>query len=121
MTANHAAKGEANPREASLSPPPLKKRKVESTTTSRLVDPVLSELTDGLRSLEKAVSSFFTPTSKKEPERITWRIVNGTLLLASHQPVTADTINGPPSKRQKIAAFDLVSISNPESLPATLG
>ncbi len=112
MTASHAAKGKANARDASLSPPPLKKRKVESTTTSGWIDPILRELADGLWTLERAVSSFFTPTSMKEPERITWQIINETLLLASHQPITVDTTNGPPSKRRKIAAFDLVSMSN---------
>ena len=38
MIANSSAKGEAHAREASLSPPPLKKRKLESTTTSKWID-----------------------------------------------------------------------------------
>lgn len=110
MTADHPAKAEINARDVSLSPPPLKKRKIESTTTSRLVDPLLCEPTDGLLSSEKAVSSFFTPVSKKEPERITWRVINESLLFASYQPTTAATTSGAPSNRQKIAAFDLVSM-----------
>ncbi|CAF9914539.1 hypothetical protein IMSHALPRED_001936 [Imshaugia aleurites] len=91
MTTNHAAKGQKIARQPSLSPPPLKKRKVDSTTT------------------KKAVSSFFTPASKKEPERITWRIINESLLFARHQPDIADTPTEPPLKRRKIAAFDLDS------------
>lgn len=65
---------------------------------------------DRLQPSEKAVSSFFTPASKKEPERITWRIINESVLLARYQPEDADKTNGPPSKRPKIAAFDLVSM-----------
>ncbi|CAD6571469.1 MAG: hypothetical protein ASARMPREDX12_004546 [Alectoria sarmentosa] len=91
MTAKHTATRRADAREASLSPPPLKKRKFESTTT------------------KKAVSSFFTPASKKEPEKVTWRIINESLLFARYQPETDYTTNGAPSKRQKIAAFDLDS------------
>ncbi|KAM0795081.1 DNA kinase/phosphatase Pnk1 [Usnea florida] len=88
MTANHATKREANTREASVSPPRPKRRKVESTTT------------------KKAISSFFTPASKKEPENIIWRILNESLLFARYQP---GTTSGPPERRRKIAAFDLDS------------
>lgn len=45
MTPKHGAKTGTNAREASLSPPPLKKRKVESTT-SRWVHSIPSEPTD---------------------------------------------------------------------------
>ena len=51
MKANPNAKRNANAREASLSPPPLKKRKVESTTTSRWLNPALSVPTDGSNDL----------------------------------------------------------------------
>ena len=121
MKADRAPKKKANVKEASLSPPPLKRRKVESTTTSRWVDYILSELADDFRSLEKAVSSFFTPASKKDPERITWRIINESLLFANSQTDVADTTNAPPLQKTKIAAFDLVSIEHTESNSATIG
>lgn len=60
---------------------------------------------------EQAVNNFFTPASKKEPEEISWRVVNETLLLARYQPTVADKADKPPSnKRRKIAAFDLVKM-----------
>ena len=46
MKANSNPRTDANAREASLSPPPLKKRKVESSTTSRWLNPALSVPTD---------------------------------------------------------------------------
>ena len=57
---------------------------------------------------EKAVSNFFTPASKKEPERVTWRVINQSLLFAKYEPNLDPKINDPPLKRRKIAAFDLV-------------
>lgn len=56
--------------------------------------------------VEKAVANFFTPSSKKEPPKIIWRIVDGTLLIGrSEGPVDQpkDAL-----KRQKVAAFDFV-------------
>lgn len=69
-----------------ISPPPVK-RKVTSTTTN------------------SAVSSFFKPASQKPAEKISWRIVNDSLIIGRNEP---DTI--PPQARKfpvKIAAFDL--------------
>ncbi|KAL2049079.1 hypothetical protein ABVK25_010675 [Lepraria finkii] len=80
---------DAPKRERSLSPPPSKKRKLESTTT------------------KKAVANFFTPASKKEPEKTAWAIINKGLLIARYNP--AKEANRPPVKRRKIAAFDLDS------------
>ncbi|KAL2041201.1 hypothetical protein N7G274_006146 [Stereocaulon virgatum] len=80
---------EAPKREGSLSPPPSKKRKFESTTT------------------KKAVANFFTPASKKEPEKTVWAVINEGLLIARYNP--AKEANGTPTKRRKIAAFDLDS------------
>ena len=88
MALSKATKGE---REPSLSPPPLKKRKVESTTT------------------KKAVNSFFTPASKKDPDRVAWRVVNETLLVARYQPRSQNEPKPRPLRRRKIAAFDLDS------------
>lgn len=50
------------------------------------------------------MASFFTPVSKKEPAQLTWRIINGSLLLGSYKPRSGKPI----AKRRKIAAFDLV-------------
>ncbi|KAG8527914.1 uncharacterized protein KY384_006830 [Bacidia gigantensis] len=79
-------------RDESLSPPPFKKRKQESTTTNH------------------AVNKFFTPTSKKAPESLTWRTVHESLLLGRYAPPQNE--NEPPKqpeKRRKIALFDLDS------------
>ncbi len=54
------------------------------------------------------MSNFFTPASKKEPEKITWRIINESLFFAKYEPDTDSKSNTPPLKRRKIAAFDLV-------------
>lgn len=57
--------------------------------------------------VEQAVASFFTPVSKKEPEKITWRVVKQSLLVGTSEPTN---IKGdvPAMKRRKIAAFDFV-------------
>lgn len=55
-------------------------------------------------STDKAVASFFTPASKKEPDRLSWRVVDESLLIGTYSP----HIEKPRSKRKKIAAFDLV-------------
>jgi bifunctional polynucleotide phosphatase/kinase len=65
--------------------------------------------------------NFFKPASQKqkEPEKVTWRIINNSLLIGKYQesqPV-AKTENG---QRQKIAAFDFVCNAGPWSLAAVL-
>jgi bifunctional polynucleotide phosphatase/kinase len=82
-----AAKRAASPTRG-ISPPPLK-RKVESTVTKR------------------TVASFFTPTSQKKPEKITWRIINKSLVIGKY----ATSPGEQPARREKakVAAFDLVS------------
>ena len=58
---------------------------------------------------EKAVASFFTPISKKDPEPITWRIVEQSLLVGKYCPRTyPKDIDEPSAKRRKVAAFDFV-------------
>ncbi len=83
--------------EAPISPPQLK-RKLQSGTT------------------QNAVASFFTPTSKKPPERVTWaeRGVNddspATLLVGKYTPTNwRDGKKGEEATRRKVAAFDFVS------------
>ncbi|KAH6639531.1 polynucleotide kinase 3 phosphatase-domain-containing protein [Boeremia exigua] len=55
----------------------------------------------------KAVASFFTPASKKEPEKMTWRIVKNSLLIGRQNTVTA--VQASRSPRRRIAAFDFDS------------
>ncbi|KAF2035544.1 DNA kinase/phosphatase Pnk1 [Setomelanomma holmii] len=70
-----------------VSPPPSK-RKQQSTTTS------------------KAVANFFTPASKKEPSKMSWRIVKDSLLVGRYTPTPAKTTL---HDNARIAAFDFDS------------
>ncbi|MCJ1434921.1 hypothetical protein MMC27_004291 [Xylographa pallens] len=59
---------------------------------------------------DKAVATFFTPTSKKDPDQITWRIINSTLLHGKHRPKSDNILDcGDHPKKRKVAAFDFVS------------
>ena len=50
------------------------------------------------------------PTSQKEPDHITWRIINNTLLSGKHRPKSENPLNSENRpERRKIAAFDFVS------------
>ncbi|TLD04300.1 uncharacterized protein PgNI_11937 [Pyricularia grisea] len=105
---------------AAISPPPIK-RKAQTTITK---SPAFKTLewsenleTDNNVASETAVASFFTPTSQKPKERTIWneRIppnngkdnndARATLLVAQYSPENYQT--EPPSKRRKVAAFDL--------------
>jgi bifunctional polynucleotide phosphatase/kinase len=58
---------------------------------------------------EKALTNFFKPTSQKqkEPEKVTWRIINNSLLIGKYQE--SRSVTGKENEqRQKIAAFDFV-------------
>ncbi|KAI8934015.1 hypothetical protein NX059_008783 [Plenodomus lindquistii] len=70
-----------------VSPPPPKRRQ-QSTTTS------------------KAVANFFTPTSKKEPEKMIWRIVKDSLLVGRYGAMITPA---PSLSKRRIAAFDFDS------------
>ncbi|KAL8996408.1 MAG: hypothetical protein Q9169_004056 [Polycauliona sp. 2 TL-2023] len=75
----------------SVSPPPIR-RKLESTTT------------------KKAVTGFFTPASKKSPDRTQWRVINSTLLAGRYRPHESSSPDVAQSvKKRKIAAFDFDS------------
>ena len=55
----------------------------------------------------KAVANFFTPVSKKEPEKMIWRVVNDSLLVGRYgAPAAAQLAKA--EKRRRIAAFDFV-------------
>ncbi|RMJ23237.1 Polynucleotide [Aspergillus sp. HF37] len=70
-----------------ISPPPLK-RKVESTVNN------------------KSVATFFTPTSQKKPDQLSWNVIKNSLVVGRYTP-------GPDQRRntakRRIAAFDLDS------------
>lgn len=55
--------------------------------------------------LGKAVSSFFTPSSQKEPEKLTWKIVDQTLITGRYAPTAGKSEALP--RPVKVAAFDL--------------
>jgi bifunctional polynucleotide phosphatase/kinase len=59
----------------------------------------------------KAVANFFTPASKKEPEKMMWRVVNDSLLIGRYQAATVTQTAKSGAKRRKIAAFDFVRLS----------
>lgn len=91
--------GKRRASDASIPPPPVK-RKAQTTIS------------------KSAVASFFTPTSQKPKERTTWaerapsiskqddNDEPATLLVAQYNPEDKAE-REPPSKRRKIAAFDL--------------
>ncbi|CAL5867677.1 uncharacterized protein PFLUO_LOCUS1896 [Penicillium psychrofluorescens] len=54
------------------------------------------------------MSSFFTPTSQKKPEPITWRVVRNSLVIGRYAP-DGKTAQPPAAGQRKIAAFDLDS------------
>ena len=58
-------------------------------------------------SQENDVANFFTPASKKEPEKTTWRVVNDSLLMARHASAEINKTNIL-KKRRRIAGFDFV-------------
>lgn len=53
---------------------------------------------------EGAASNFFTPTSQKKPNPITWRVI-GTSAVIGKQ-ITGNLV--PTDKQRRIAGFDLV-------------
>lgn len=57
---------------------------------------------------EKTVAAFFTPTSKKKPEPITWRVIDNSLVVGKYAH-PEERRRPPSSGKQKVAAFDLVS------------
>lgn len=72
------------------------KRKVQSTTT------------------KEGVANFFKPSSQKDPEMTTWRLVAKTLLVGKYlsQSTAGEESEGiPVQPNKRIAGFDLVSPS----------
>lgn len=58
--------------------------------------------------LEKAVSNFFKPASQKEPDKITWRVVNDSLLVGKYNASSVESKYAS-AQKTKIAAFDFVT------------
>ncbi|RYN56977.1 hypothetical protein AA0118_g7944 [Alternaria tenuissima] len=69
-----------------VSPPPPKRRQQSATTS-------------------KAVANFFTPASKKEPEKLVWRIVKDSLLVGRFNLGAQSATQG----KRRVAAFDFDS------------
>ncbi|KAL1797383.1 hypothetical protein ACET3X_003989 [Alternaria dauci] len=69
-----------------VSPPPSKRRQQSATTS-------------------KAVANFFTPASKREPEKMVWRIVRDSLLVGRFNLGAQSAAQG----KRRIAAFDFDS------------
>jgi bifunctional polynucleotide phosphatase/kinase len=87
--------------------PPSSKRKQQSATTSKPYANVCKGLV--LRQATgKAVANFFTPLSKKEPEKMSWRIVKDSLLIGRY---AASAVRSAATGTIKIAAFDFVRLS----------
>jgi len=59
----------------------------------------------------KTVASFFTPASQKKPEKITWRILNNSLIIGRYSTDPAEKRLTEPGTRRKIAAFDFVRVN----------
>ncbi|KAF2266661.1 PNK3P-domain-containing protein [Lojkania enalia] len=78
-----------NSHEKGVSPPPSKRRQPSTTTN-------------------KAVADFFTPLSKKEPEQMSWRVVDDSLLIGRYV-ASARKLVKPTKGKRKIAAFDFDS------------
>lgn len=97
-----------------VSPPPLK-RKIESTTTSKLFSHARLlldwNLSDNV-SAGQAVASFFTPASQKKPEKVTWRIVNNSLVVGKYSKDHTQNQQLQGDGKRKVAAFDLVRFAS---------
>ncbi|KAF8474989.1 polynucleotide kinase 3 phosphatase-domain-containing protein [Kalaharituber pfeilii] len=88
MMASSTSSNRTKRKSNDISPPPLK-RKVLSTTTSA------------------TVANFFKPVSAKEPNRVKWRIVNKSLIVAKYNSTSSAAVNHFAPRR--IASFDLDS------------
>lgn len=102
-----------------LSPPPVKRQQLSTITRMWLDftrDGNVIDLTE-----EKAVTNFFKPASQKQkdPEKVTWRIINDGLLIGKYQgsQLVARKEN---EHRQRIAGFDFVCNAGSWP-PATIG
>lgn len=84
---------------------PLHKRKKHDDHQAKDVSPPPAKRKVLATANQKQVASFFTPASQKDPQRVQWRTVNDSLLIAKyHSDDDAFTL-----KRRKVAGFDLDS------------
>ncbi|KAI4727080.1 PNK3P-domain-containing protein [Aureobasidium sp. EXF-10728] len=74
--------------DGSVSPPPLKRTAPSASTTT-----------------SSAVANFFKPASQKDPEKITWKVIDNTLLYCKYDKADGFAADRP----RKIAAFDFDS------------
>lgn len=57
------------------------------------------------------MANFFTPASKKEKiEKLSWRVVDSTLVASVYTPSSDKKAPSETNGKQKIAAFDFVSV-----------
>lgn len=52
-----------------------------------------------------AVANFFKPASQKDPEKVTWKVIENTLLYGKYDKADSFAADRP----RKVAAFDFVS------------
>ncbi|KAG9656623.1 PNK3P-domain-containing protein, partial [Aureobasidium melanogenum] len=74
--------------DGSVSPPPLKRTTPSASTTT-----------------SAAVANFFKPASQKDPEKLTWKVIENTLLYCKYDKADSFAADRP----RKIAAFDFDS------------
>lgn len=81
---------------------------------------VAGEVVSSKRKVQSAatkaeVANFFKPSSEREPEKTTWRLVAKSLLVGKYldKTKTDEGSSGTPAQlnKKKIAGFDLVSLS----------
>ncbi|KAH0157865.1 PNK3P-domain-containing protein, partial [Aureobasidium melanogenum] len=74
--------------DGSVSPPPLKRATPSASTTT-----------------SAAVANFFKPASQKDPEKVTWKVIENTLLYGKYDKADSFAADRP----RKVAAFDFDS------------
>ena len=60
---------------------------------------------------EKTVANFFKPASQKQPDKVTWRVRDDTLIIGRYQPSDAKMPSLDAVQKHKIALFDLVGLA----------
>ena len=60
--------------------------------------------------VDAALTTFFTPASQKPPEKMSWQVVDTTLLVGRYANDGPGEGQEPAAVPRKVAAFDLVSL-----------
>ncbi|KAF2726762.1 PNK3P-domain-containing protein [Polyplosphaeria fusca] len=80
-----------------------------SSSNDRGISPPASKRRQQSHTTSKAVANFFTPLSKKEPEKMAWRVVGDSLLIGRFGILSALHSAEFGKIRRKVAAFDFDS------------